>query len=116
MPSISTLAQGTPSAEAWRAVTTQLNGLSGAALEAAVAEFESNSAHWPSRLDPWQGYSADEGVELRRSPQDWVREIYSGLHSPKHRLCRVVDSPLRLRKGQALENALSPDAQLPNVR
>ena len=116
MPSISTLAQGTPSADAWRAVTTQLNGLSGAALEAAVAEFESNSAHWPTRLDPWQGYSADEGVELRRSPQDWVREIYTGLHSPKHQLCRIVDSPLRLRKGQALENVLSPDAQLPHVR
>ncbi|MEY3212350.1 MAG: hypothetical protein RIT28_2831 [Pseudomonadota bacterium] len=116
MPSISALAQGTPSAEAWRAVTAQLNGLGGAALEAAVEAFESNSAHWPSRLDPWQGYSADEGVELRRSPQDWVREVYAGLHSPKHRLCRIVDSPLRLRRGEALENVLSPDAQLAQVR
>lgn len=116
MPSIAALAEGTPSAEAWRSVTEQLNRLSGPALEAAVAEFEANSAHWPTRLDPWQGYSADPGVELRRAPQGWVKEIYAGLHSPKHRLIRVLDSPLRLKRGEALEHALGPDAQLPNVR
>ncbi|MCK6523889.1 hypothetical protein L6R49_20975 [Myxococcota bacterium] len=116
MPSIAALAKGTPSAEAWRSVTEQLNMLRGPALEAAVAEFEDNSAHWPTRLDPWQGYSSGADIELRRSPQGWVKEIYAGLHSPKHRLIRVLDSPLRLKRGEALEHALGPDAQLPNLR
>jgi len=109
-------AKGTPSPEAWSAITAALDGLDAEAQAAAVAAVEAHSAHWPTTLDPWQGYSCAPGDELRRSPERWVREIYLGQHAPKHRLVRILESPRRPMRGQSLPHLLDAEAQLPHVR
>lgn len=114
MKSITQLAKGTPTYDTWTQVVRLLDGLSGPALESAVDAFEAASAHWPTTLDPWSGFNLSPGIELRRSPNHWVKEVYLGAPSPKHRLIRILETPTRAMKGYKLPALL--DASLDRVR
>lgn len=109
------LAAGTPDYDRWMQVTQALDALSPGEQETAVQEFEAASAHWPTTLDPWTGFSLDPGIELRRSPTHWVQEIYSGQYAPKHDVARIIESPRRPMRGQKLECLLDPGARLRHV-
>lgn len=115
MPTLKSLAAGTPDFDRWTQVTKVLDALSPGEQEAAVQEFEAASAHWPTTLDPWTGFNIAPGIELRRSPEHWVKEIYSGQYAPKHDIARIVTSPRRPMRAQKLECLLDPGTRLPNV-
>lgn len=115
MPTLKHLAAGTPDHDRWMQVIKLLDGLTAGEQEDAVREFEAASAHWPTTLDPWTGMNLDPGIELRRSPAHWVQEIYSGQYAPKHDVVRIVESPRRPMRGQALECLLDPAARLRHV-
>jgi len=115
MPTLTNLAQGTPDFDRWTRVTQELDALPPSEQEAAVREFEAASAHWPTGLDPWTGFSLAPGLELRRSPAHWVQEIYSGQYAPKHDAVRILESPRRPMRAQKLECLLDPAARIRNV-
>ncbi|MFT5683243.1 MAG: hypothetical protein ACI8RZ_004174 [Myxococcota bacterium] len=109
------LARGKPKYESWQKVTVLLDGLSPEAQSDAVDCFEAASTHWPTGLDPWTGFSLEPGIELRRSPTTWVKEVYLGQHAPKHRCIRILESPRRPMRGQKLANLLSEGAETTNL-
>jgi hypothetical protein len=115
MPTLKSLAAGTPDYDRWVKVTQALDATPAGDQEAAVREFEAASAHWPTTLDPWTGMNLAPGIELRRSPTHWVREIYAGQHAPKHDAVRILESPRRPMREQKLECLLDPAARLRNV-
>lgn len=115
MPTLKNLTEGTPDFDRWTKVTQALDALAPGEQEAAVREFEAASAHWPTTLDPWTGFSLAPGLELRRSPAHWVQEIYSGQYAPKHDAVRILESPRRPMRGQKLECLLDPAARLRSV-
>ncbi len=115
MSTLSSLAAGTPTHERWTQITRALDALDHAEQETAVREFEAASAHWPTTLDPWTGFNIDPGIELRRAPPHWVKEIYSGQYAPRHDVARIIDSPRRPMRTQKLECLLDPGARLAHV-
>lgn len=115
MPTLKSLAAGTPDHDRWTQVTRALDALPLEDQEGAVREFEAASAHWPTTLDPWTGMNIAPGIELRRSPAHWVQEVYSGQYAPKHDTVRILESPRRPMRAQKLECLLDPAARLQNV-
>jgi hypothetical protein len=112
MPTLKSLAAGTPDFDRWTKVTQALDALAPDAQAAAVEEFEAASAHWPTTLDPWQRINLEPGIELRRSPSQWVQEIYSGQYAPKHDVVRILETPRKPMRAQKLECLLDPGARL----
>lgn len=110
------LATGTPTYDRWQEATRVLDGLAPDAQEDAARAFEAATAHWPTALNPWTGFDLAPGLELRRSPEHWVKEIYAGQHAPKHSLVRILESPRRPMGAQKLELLLTADARIENVR
>lgn len=116
MQKLTALAAATPTYDAWQEATRLLDAMGDAAQAEAVRAFEGASPHWPTGLDPWTGFSLDAGLELRRSPPHWVKEVYAGQHAPKHALVRILESPRRPMGAQKLENLLSEGARLENLQ
>lgn len=115
MQKLLSLAQGAPTWDAWQAATRLLDGLDTDAQARAVEAFEAASGHWPTGLNPWTGFDLAPGLELRRSPEHWVKEIYSGQHAPKHALVRILESPRKPMGPQKLEHLLAPEARIDRV-
>lgn len=112
MSRLNEIAGGAPSWDGWQEATRLLDAMDEGPQRAAVEQFERASAHWPSALNPWTGFDLAPGLELRRSPGHWVKEVYSGQHAPKHALIRILESPRRPMGAQKLECLLLADAPL----
>lgn len=110
MKKLSEVARGTPTFERWQEAVRVLDAMTPEEQTLAVRAFEEGSTHWPTGLNPWSGFDLAPGIELRRSPLHWVKEIYTDRHQPKHGLVRILESPRKPMREQKLENLLSPGA------
>ncbi len=122
---LESLAERAPSKNHWATIISLMDKFSVSFQAKAVARFEEVTSHWPVELLPWtelnhwpRGFTPwamGPGMEQRRSPSHWTQEIYRGEHAPKHRLIRVFDSCLRLRRGEKTTNLLAPESEVERV-